>query len=125
MSYSLYVARPDIPQDMLYRACDRQYDGQHWGEPSPGMLFAYSTNLGRFLTDFHVHPAQDLDGLDADDCADRIGAALFDARARDMGALADEYNPLNGCGSVAGAMVWLQDIRSYCVEHPRYKVWGD
>lgn len=119
MSYDLYVARRDIPEDCLYDVCERHGD-RHL--VSRGRYFNYTYNLGRFFTAYQVNPIKDLNGLTGRECAGRIDNALRRIEQDDQGVLADLYNPDNNWGSVAGAVNWLRDIRDYCHEHPDYIV---
>ena len=126
MSYDLYVARPDIPEDCWSYVCDR--DNEERSYDQYGRYFNYTYNLGPFFAAYHVRPSTDLDGKTGKECAGLIRQALMEIYRQPLYELREEYNPrdengqLVDRGSVDGAIKWLESVHDYCREHPDYVV---
>lgn len=79
--------------------------------------FNYTYNMGKFFTDFGVHP-RDLHGEPPQEVAFRISLALLNIARYDFEDLKREYDSPNGWGTVETAIRFLMDIYMACITEP-------
>lgn len=131
MSYDIYVHREGISSDDLYSGFD---DLNDFSDPHHEISYYinYTYNLGRFLSDFGVHPMRNLDGKTGEEAFSMISHALSKigeyVAVYGIDELRRNYNPPidpstgRPWGSVDGAVRMLMTLQKVCWNNPDYVI---